>query len=91
MTPGSDLARSLEDGTINRPKEGKVNSAPAHVSLGYLYHTQAETSKRTCGCRSVQMGTCTAYENVCGQRLPKTGDSRETEVKPGEKTSRDLL
>lgn len=67
MTPGSDSARSLEDGTINWPTEGKGNSAPAPVRLGYLYHTQAETSQHTCGRCSVQMGTCTAYENVCGE------------------------
>lgn len=54
MTPGSDSARSLEDGTINRPKEGKGNSAPAPVRLGYLYHTQAETSKHTCVSRWVR-------------------------------------
>lgn len=49
MTPGSDLACSLDDGTTNWHKEGKVNSALAQLRLGYLYHIQAETSKHTCG------------------------------------------
>ena len=50
MTPGSDLAHSLDHGTVNWHKEGKVNSALAQVRLGYLYRIQADMSKHTCGC-----------------------------------------
>lgn len=88
MTPGSDLPSCLDDDAINWHKEGKVNSVPAELSLGYLSYIHGETSKHMCRCGNVMMGTRSVYESImCGDFPEQTvlgGEERNQEGILGE-------